>query len=255
MHNNREVCVQKVLDGYDVFCRYAPVLQYCGPSVCTASSCRDPVLIFLLVACLARCRPVGGAAAISQYMFSSDGVFAEFVTGAGESLLLEVLRLRRITQHWTQQAVVKQHRRMQRKTNTIRSMRSCRSSSRVFRVSWSSRSWHMHSVSLHSGVGCSSTDASVVVGCGRGWEVGNLAALPGRGRLRLGLMLAMTMVVDCPTGTLVEMSRGLCEIFNLIDDSCRSVKYYTSICIICQTHCSLTNMHTLVSLFITLSNV
>ena len=117
----------------------------------------------------------------------------------------------------------------------------------------------MHSVSLHSDVGCSSTDASVVVGCGRSWEVGNLAALPGRDRLRLGLMvnvgLAMTTVVDCPTGTLVEMSGGLCVIFNLIDDSCRSVKYYTSICIICQTHCSLTNMHTLVSLFITLSNV
>ena len=136
--NNRGVCVQKVLDGYDVFCRYTPVLQYCGPSVYTDSSCRDPVL---LVACLAWCRLAGGAAAISQYMFSSDGAFAEFVTGAGEStLLLEVLRLRRITQHWTQQVVMKQHRRMQRKTDTIRSMRSCRSSSRVFRVSWSSRS-------------------------------------------------------------------------------------------------------------------
>lgn len=99
-----------------------------------ASSCADAVLSFLLVACLAWCR-LGGAAATSEYMFSSEGAFAAFVTGAGESSLFGCLTLcLHITQHWTQHAVTKQHRSMKRITSSISTVRSCRSSSRALRV-------------------------------------------------------------------------------------------------------------------------
>ena len=196
------------------FCRYASLLQYSGPAY--AISFTVAVLIFLrafLASRLASCL-VGGAATTSEYMFSSDGALAAFVTRVLGRLERFCFR---ITQHCMQQAVMKQHRRMHRKTNTARTMIRCWLSRMEPRVSLSRRNWQSHVVSSQPfpGVGCGGigemTEALVsrVVGdMACEVETRNLAALLLEGWLRPGLMVVGSMVgelgTEGSTGTLLE---------------------------------------------------